>query len=120
MSSPIPSPTLPLVLTFSRYFRPTLHEIIYPQDDGYLSEGGASFYARKIQSRIAMEKQKEVEEQRNKLRLGGGSGSQQQQQGRGGGLPEVLGGAGGLQSGRQLGGERERGFVFFCYVTNMN
>ena len=90
----------------------------YPQDDGYLSEGGASFYARKIQSRIAMEKQKEVEEQRNKLRLGGGSGGQQQQQqqGRGGGLPEVLGGAGagGLQNGRQLGGERGGGFLQCC------
>ena len=56
-----------------------------------MSEGGASFYARKIQSRIALEKQKEVEEQRNRLILGG-------QQGRGG-LPEVLGGAGGSQRG---------------------
>lgn len=36
-------------------------------DDGYLSEGGASFYARKIQSRIALEKQKTVEEQNKKL-----------------------------------------------------
>lgn len=45
-------------------------------DDGYLSEGGASFYARKIQSRIALEKQKTVEEQNRKLRQA---------------LPEVLG-----------------------------
>ncbi len=36
-------------------------------DDGYLSEGGASFYARKIQTRIALEKQKTAEEQRKKL-----------------------------------------------------
>ena len=27
-------------------------------EDGYLSEGGASLYARKIQTRIAIEKQK--------------------------------------------------------------
>ena len=32
-----------------------------------MSEGGASFYARKIQTRIAMEKQKAAEEQRQKL-----------------------------------------------------
>ena len=36
-------------------------------DDGYLSEGGASFYAKKIQNRIAIEKQKTVEEQNRKL-----------------------------------------------------
>ena len=36
-------------------------------DDGYLSEGGASFYAKKIQSRIAFEKQKTVEEQNRNL-----------------------------------------------------
>ena len=36
-------------------------------DDGYLSEGGASFYAKKIQNRIAFEKQKTVEEQNRKL-----------------------------------------------------
>ena len=36
-------------------------------DDGYLSEGGASFYAKKIQNRIALEKQKTVEEQNRKL-----------------------------------------------------
>ena len=36
-------------------------------DDGYLSEGGASLYARKIQTRIAIEKQKAAEEQRLKL-----------------------------------------------------
>ena len=36
-------------------------------DDGYLSEGGASFYEKKIQSRIALEKQKTVEEQNRKL-----------------------------------------------------
>ena len=36
-------------------------------EDGYLSEGGASFYARKIQTRIAIEKQKAAEEQRKKL-----------------------------------------------------
>ena len=36
-------------------------------DDGYLSEGGASFYARKIQSRIALEKQKTAEEQARKF-----------------------------------------------------
>ena len=36
-------------------------------DDGYLSEGGASFYAKKIQHRIAIEKQKTVEEQNRKL-----------------------------------------------------
>lgn len=36
-------------------------------DDGYLSEGGASFYAKRIQNRIALEKQKEVEEQNRKL-----------------------------------------------------
>ncbi len=36
-------------------------------DDGYLSEGGASFYAKKIQSRIALEKQKTVEEQNRNL-----------------------------------------------------
>ena len=75
------------------------------QDDGYLSEGGASFYARKIQSRIALEKQKEVEEQRNRLLLGGGGGGGSQQgraaTGAGGGLPEVLGGAGGLQRGER-------------------
>ena len=35
-------------------------------EDGYLSEGGASFYARKIQNRIAIEKQKAAEEQRKK------------------------------------------------------
>ena len=39
----------------------------YFQEDGYYSEGGSSFYARKIQSRIAMEKQKTAEEQRKKL-----------------------------------------------------
>ena len=36
-------------------------------DDGYLSEGGASFYARKIQTRIALEKQKAAEEQARKF-----------------------------------------------------
>ena len=36
-------------------------------DDGYLSEGGASFYAKKIQNRIALEKQKTVEEQNRRL-----------------------------------------------------
>lgn len=46
-------------------------------DDGYLSEGGASFYAKKIQNRIALEKQKEVEEQNRKLS----------------GLPDFLGGS---------------------------
>ena len=30
-------------------------------ETGYMSEGGASIYARRIQSRIAMEKQKEVD-----------------------------------------------------------
>ena len=68
-----------------------------------MSEGGASFYARKIQSRIALEKQKEVEEQRNRLLLGnGGGGGGQQGRGATGGLPEVLGGAGGLQRGEGL------------------
>ena len=86
-------------------------EMLPTQDDGYLSEGGASFYARKIQSRIALEKQKEVEEQRNRLLLGGGG-----QQGRGGagggggGLPEVLGGAGGLQRGEAIDTDSE---IFF-------
>ena len=91
-----------LLLDLSNLMLPT-------QDDGYLSEGGASFYARKIQSRIALEKQKEVEEQRNRLLLGGGGGGGQQGRaatGAGGGLPEVLGGAGGLQRG-----EREHAFL---------
>jgi hypothetical protein len=41
--------------------------IIIIQEDGYYSEGGSSFYARKIQTRIALEKQKTAEEQRKKL-----------------------------------------------------
>jgi hypothetical protein len=41
--------------------------IVVVQEDGYYSEGGSSFYARKIQSRIALEKQKTAEEQRKKL-----------------------------------------------------
>ena len=43
------------------------HRGLQCSDDGYLSEGGASFYAKKIQSRIALEKQKAVEEQNRKL-----------------------------------------------------
>ena len=43
------------------------HHCLQCSDDGYLSEGGASFYAKKIQSRIALEKQKAVEEQNRKL-----------------------------------------------------
>ena len=34
------------------------HPAAVGHDDGYLSEGGASLYARKIQTRIAIEKQK--------------------------------------------------------------
>lgn len=56
-------------------------------DDGYLSEGGASFYAKKIQSRIALEKQKEVEEQNRKLHDTSGKRPLP-------GLPDFLGGAG--------------------------
>ena len=40
---------------------------LYLQEDGYYSEGGSSVYARKIQTRIALEKQKTAEEQRRKL-----------------------------------------------------
>ena len=55
-------------------------------DDGYLSEGGASLYARKIQTRIAIEKQKAAEEQR--LKHGDLAGPRSRPLP---GLPDVLG-----------------------------